>query len=275
MPGRASFSGPYAATIAHELGHDMNLAHAPCGRAGGPDAAVPYPDGSSGAWGYDASRGSLVRPSTPDVMSYCGLPDWISDYHFSRALRFRLVDERPPLVATLTAQEAESLLLWSGTDAEGEPFLNPAFVVDAPPVLPDATGEHRLTGRTASGDELFALDFAVPETADGDGSSSFAFVLPVQPGCANSLASVTLSGPGGSATLDSDTDLPMTIFLDPVTGRVRAILRELPHADVAAALAPQVGPDSLDVLFSRGMPNAAAWGRRRFGGRASVMSHVI
>ena len=71
----------------------------------------------------------LVHPSTPDLMSYCR-PKWISDYHFANALRFRLFDERPPLVAAM------SLLLWGGLDAEGEPFLNPAFVVDAPPALP-------------------------------------------------------------------------------------------------------------------------------------------
>lgn len=143
LPDRASFSGPHAATIAHELGHNMNLAHAPCGRAGGPDAAFPYPDGSSGAWGYDASRGSLVRPSTSDVMNYCGPPDWISDYHFSRALRFRLVDERPSLVPPPTAQESESLLLWGGTDAEGEPFsIRPSWSTPHPcsPMPPVSTG---------------------------------------------------------------------------------------------------------------------------------------
>ena len=53
----------------------------------------------------------------------------------------------------------------------------------------------------------------------------------------------------------------MTVLLDPVNGQVRAILRDLPQADAAAALAPQAGPDSLDVLFSRGIPDAAAWSR--------------
>ena len=98
-------------------------------------------------------------------MSYCE-PEWISDDTFTNALRFRLFDEWPPLAAMLTAQGAESLLLWGGTDAEGEPYLNPAFVVDAPPVLPDTAGDYRTTGRTASGDELFSLDFAMLETAD-------------------------------------------------------------------------------------------------------------
>ena len=101
----------------------------------------------------------------------------------------------------------------------------------------------------------------MPETADGDGSSSFAFVLPAEPGWADNLASITLSGPGGSFTLDGDTDIPMAILLDPSTGQVRGILRDMPQADAAAALAPQAGLDGLDVLFSRGIPDAAAWSR--------------
>ena len=155
---------------------------------------------------------------------------------------------------------AKSLLLWGGMDAEGEPFLNPTFVVDAPAALPDSTGSHRITGRTGGGGELFALSFAMPEVADGDGSTSFAFVLPARPDWAGNLASITLSGPDGSFTLDGDTDIPMAILLDPSTGRVRGILRDLPQAD-AAALAPQAGLDGLDVLFSRGIPDAAAWNR--------------
>ena len=92
-------------------------------------------------------------------------------------LRLRLNDAgnaQGPLHTVWT----QALLLWGGTDAEGEPFLNPAFVIDAPAVLPNAAGEHQITGRTGSGDELFSVDFAMPEVADGDGSSSFAFRAP-------------------------------------------------------------------------------------------------
>ena len=63
----------------------------------------------------------------------CG-PYWVSDYHFTDALRFHLFDEVPPLAA------ATPLLLWDGVDAEGEPFLNLVIVIDAPPALPDSTG---------------------------------------------------------------------------------------------------------------------------------------
>ncbi|MDE2763780.1 MAG: M66 family metalloprotease [Gemmatimonadota bacterium] len=94
VPGRSSFSIPSGSVIAHELGHNMHLWHAPCGGAGGPDPMFPYPDGSTGAWGYDLDGDSLVSPETPDLMSYCG-PKWISDYHFTNALGWRLHDEGP------------------------------------------------------------------------------------------------------------------------------------------------------------------------------------
>ena len=89
-PGRVSFSVPESPILAHELGHNLNLRHAPCGGAGGPDPSFPYRDGSIGVWGYDfRDGGSLVQPPRPDLMSYCE-PEWISDYHFTNALRFRL-----------------------------------------------------------------------------------------------------------------------------------------------------------------------------------------
>ena len=163
--------------------------------------------------------------------------------------------------AAMERVSTQALLLWGGANTSGQLYLNPAFVVDAPPALPETAGEHRIVGRTTSGDELFSVDFAMPMVADSDGSSSFAFVLAAEPGWAGDLANITLSGPGGSATLYSNTDLPMAILLDPKSGQVRGILRDPPQADAAAALARQAGLDGLDVLFSLGIPDAAAWRR--------------
>lgn len=260
LPGRASFSSPFSGTIAHELGHNMYLLHAPCGGGRGPDPSYPYPDGSTGAWGYDFVTGELVRPTNPDLMSYCG-PRRISDYHFTNALRHRLVDEGAPGAAA-AAGPARSLLLWGGIDADSVPFLEPAFIVDAPPALPDSAGAYEVTGQTASGAELFSLSFAIPEVADGDGSSGFVFALPVRPGWADALATITLSGPGGSFILDDDSDLSMAILRDPRTGQVRGILRDLPPVAQAARDAAAASAGSgLEVLFSRGIPGAEAWRR--------------
>ena len=260
LPGRAGFSVPRPGTIAHELGHNLGLHHAPCGGAGDPDPSFPHPDGSVGAWGYDFARGELVRPTTPDLMSYCGPPDGISDYHFANALRYRLFEARAAAVPAAAA--TTSLLLWGGAGADGAPFLNPVFVVDAPPALPDSAGAYALTGWTARGTELFSFSFAMPRTADGDGGSGFAFALPAEPGWESDLASITLAGPGGTFALNDDSDLAMAILRDPRTRRVRGILREVPLPARAAmdAAARSPGPE-LEILFSRGIPNAAAWRR--------------
>ena len=265
-PGRSNFSFPRSDIIAHELGHNLDLRHAPCGGAGGPDPSFPSPDGSIGAWGYDfRDGGRVVRPSTADLMSYCGPPDWISDYHFTNALRFRLSEadsvtlRAPPLASPV----ARSLLLWGGIDPDGAPYLEPAFVVDAPASLPRSDGDHRLVGRTATGAELFSLAFAMPEVADGDGSSSFAFVVPAGPEWEGDLAVITLAGPGGAVTLDGESDLAMAILRNPRSGQVRGILRDPPPENrvTAAAVAPGASGSALEVLFSRGMPGAEAWRR--------------
>ena len=260
LPGLAGFSIPRSGTIAHELGHNLGLRHAPCGGAGDPDPSFPHPDGSAGAWGYDFARGELVRPTIPDVMSYCGPPDGISDYHFANALRYRLFEARAAAIPA--AASARSLLLWGGVGTDGAPFLNPAFIVEAPPALPDSAGAYTLTGRTARGTELFSLRFAMSRTADGDGGSGFTFVLPADPGWMGELAGITLAGPGGSSTLTDDSDLPMAILRDPRTGRVRGILREVPPPARAAMDAAErsAGPE-FEMLFSRGLPDAAAWRR--------------
>ena len=85
----------------------------------------------------------------------------------------------------------------------------------------------------------------------------------MRPGWEGSLAAITLSGPGGSITLDAGSDYPVAILRDPRNGQVRAILRDAPdlameRADLAAALG--AGP-GLEVVFSRGIPDAAAWRR--------------
>ena len=259
--GRVSISRPRRDTFGHELGHNLSLSHAPGCNAGG-DPAFPHAGGLSGAWGYDFEGGGrLVRPSMPDLMTYCGPPDGVSDYHFTKALRFRLSDDGDASAA-MSAAPATSLLLWGGADLVGVPHLEPAFVVDAPAALPDSAGAYRITGRTAAGNELFSFSFTMPEMADGDGSSSFAFVLPVRPDWPDNLASITLTGPGGSFTLDGASNLPMAILRNPRTGQIRGILRDLASAtQVPADASGQAAGPGLEVLFSRGLPGGDAWRR--------------
>ena len=129
-------------------------------------------------------------------------------------------------------------------------------------MLPDSAGEYQISGWTETGAQLFSLRFTMPETADGDGSSSFAFVLPVLTEWEGNLASMSLTGPGGSVTLDGDSDMPMAILRNPQTGQIRGFLRDPPAATQAAAGAMGQGAGTrIEVLFSRGIPDAEAWRR--------------
>ena len=209
--------------VTHEFGHTMTLRHAPGCWPGhvdrSTDPSYPYSTGITGVWGYDfRDGGTLVRPQHPEVMAFCGgySGGWISDYHFTKALRHRLRVEVDDGTAAAAAS-VPSLLLWGGVDETGAPFLEPALVVDAPPVRPE---------------------------------------------WANTLASITLSGPGGSFTLDGETDRPIVILRDRFTGQVRGILRDLSAATlVARDTAAGSAGTGLEVLFSRGIPHATAWRR--------------
>ena len=102
----------------------------------------------------------------------------------------------------------------------------------------------------------------MPEVADGDGKSSFAFVLPVRPEWAGALSSITLSGPDGDVTLDGASDRPMAILRNPSTGQVRGFLRDLPPMTQAAMdAAGRASELGFEVLFSRGIPDAESWRR--------------
>ena len=160
------------------------------------------------------------------------------------------------------AHQQRVLFLWGGVDAEGIPHLDPAFVLDAPASLPRSEGPHKIAGRDTKGTELFSLSFEMPVIADGDGSSSFVFAVPVGEGWGDALASITLSGPAGSFTLDRNTDRPMAILRNPESGQIRRIMRDLPPGPAGREAAERAGAEAgFEVLFSRGIPDAADWTR--------------
>lgn len=251
--GRYSSSSiPVPDVIAHELGHNLSLVHAPCGGAEGPDPSFPQRDGSIGAWGFDFLNDVLVPPSDPDLMTYCE-PRWVSGYNFTNMLNHRVA--KAAGAAAFPAPATRSLLIWGGIDGEGNLFLDPAIVVDAPAVLPSSGGAYRLIGLAEDGRELFAMSFDMPVLADAEGQSSFVYALPAEAAWSDALESITLSGPEGSTTLDRESDRSVTILRDPVAGRVRAILRDSGGDALPAAVA------GLEVLYSRGIPDATAWRR--------------
>lgn len=212
-------------TYAHELGHNMNLRHAPCGSAGGPDPNYPYDDGSSGIWGYHIERGRLIDPEQyRDLMGYCS-PDWVSDYHFIRATNYRMARDAGPASAAADAPALPetTLMLW-GAAGGGELLLEPAFLIDAPAKLPEAAGPYRLEGFGPDGQQRFAFSFT-PDPVE-HGGAHFLFAVPYDPDRDGVLERVVLTGPEGEHILRAGSTPPMAIITNRATGQVRAILRD-------------------------------------------------
>ncbi len=259
----ASVGKPDPVTLAHELGHNMGLHHAPCGGAIAADMAYPYDGGAIGIWGYDFFSGRVVSASLyKDVMGYCN-PQWVSDYHFARAMGYRLFRETPTAGAAGAdrgpadlgagtdrgpAAAERTLLLW-GRIGDGELVLDPAFMVDAPATLPTEDGPYRLEGVGPRGERRFSLGFAAWPTEYGGGN--FVFTVPFDPGRDGVLERVVLSGPEGSYTLDRFGSAPTAMVTDRVTGKLRGVLREWDGAWPAAL--PVAERDS-EIVVSEGLP---------------------
>jgi len=151
------------------------------------------------------------------------------------------------------AARVPSLVVWGGLDADGKPFLEPAFLTDAMPTLPPEGRDFTLRATTEGGSEAFALRFDMPSTQDADdGQRAFVFSVPVT--WTGALESIALFGSNGSAVLDRDTDRPFRILKDRATGQVRAFLRGRQAAAVVAADA--TGAAGYETLFSAGIPDS-------------------
>lgn len=255
LPGTSSVGVSEPWVMAHELGHNLSLRHTPCGIAFDDDPNYPYGNGEIGIAGYDARGDSLISSSIPDVMGSGCEPAWISDYHFRKALEYRTgaADMAP---TSPGEGGGPRLLLWGGVDADGGLHLDPAFVLDAPTVLPSRSGRYQVQGLGAGGESLFLLSFAVDEVDHGGGI--FQFMVPFEDQWRVSLDQIVLSGPEGITRLDGETDKPMAILLDRASGRVRGVIRG-EDAVRATAFARDTGsrlmsdPD-VDTLLSRGLP---------------------
>ena len=244
-------------TIAHELGHTMGLLHAPCGDPAGTDINFPYNEGTIGNWGYDSRTNAVISPDTYDLMSYCR-PQWISDYHFIRALNHRQLNEADPTLASQVTSN-RSILLWGGINRIGDLVLEPAFVVDAPPALPPTGGPYRLSGEDAEGNLLFTLRFTMNEIADGEGST-FAFTIPVQSDWRIKLSQISLAGPEGVVSLGNETDSTVALLLDRLTGRARGFLRNWIDETSNSVVAQRMYPDpGVKIIKSKGIPKVTDW----------------
>ncbi len=249
LPGWVSVGITRPTTLAHEVGHNLSLRHAPCGDPSGVDPNFPYADGNIGVWGYDFRNGSTVPPDRgKDIMTYCRTLPWLSDYYFEK-----VIDHRAQLAAdTASAQlaathlRADMLVLWGGM-VDGELWIDPTFPMRAAPRPPDARGPYHIYGTAADGRTLFSLNFAPRE--DGHGGRHFFFTVPIEAGWEEALERITLTGPEGEAYVDQDDERRVTVVRESGTGRLRAILRDWEGA-LPDALRDEA---DLEVSMTRGL----------------------
>jgi hypothetical protein len=164
--------------MAHEIGHNFDRLHAPCGGPANPDPDYPHAGGIIGAYGYDLWSSTLLDNTTyKDVMSYCS-PQWISDYTYKEVLDFR---ESSPIGRPGQPEGAEEpcLLVW-GLRRNGEIFLEPSFMITTRPSFP-TPGPFRVEGVDASGERrwLQDFDFMIPTHMSDPTAAGFGFAVPM------------------------------------------------------------------------------------------------
>ena len=253
LNGWVSLGKPWDTELAHEVGHNLNLLHAPCGGAQDADPDFPYEIGNIGAWGYDFRDGSAMHPiRRRDIMGYCYDRGWLSDYHFEKVIGVREEKEGGGAASRRPAAGArvETLVLAGGV-RDGELRIEPLHSLFMAPKLPDRVGPYRLEGLGLGGEVEFTLSFIPGE--DKYGNKYFFFTVPMQADWEDSLERITLTGPEGEVTVDRDDPRSLTIVTDPSTGQIRAILRDWDRA-LPSALGDTAG---LEVVTTRGIVEAA------------------
>lgn len=231
-------------TIAHEVGHNFGLMHAPCG-APDVDPEFPYPFGLIGQWGFDIPNEELFHPLlTLDLMGYCAGPRWISDYHFDKALRWRLDIAHRQSVGAVQP----TILIWGRINGEGVE-LNPAFALSTRPEVPSGVGAYTVVVLGPDDQVRYQSRFEPRQVSIGDGERQFHFAIPYD----GEISRVVVTGPEGRDEIGEGTEPAMAFLRSRASGQVVAIHEDW---DRVYPLAMQgVGSDSgVQVIVSDGVP---------------------
>jgi hypothetical protein len=157
--------------MTHELGHNFNRDHAPCGVSG--DASYPYPNGALGPTPlFDVTTDQVVSSTgKADVMGYCN-GDWFSDYSYAAIQAY--LEARPQMAPFVTAafggsgsDGASDLVLVSGSIGLAGSRIDAVQAARGVPRVPPG-GEFVLRLHTAAGGrfdvpfDAAAVDHASP-----------------------------------------------------------------------------------------------------------------
>ena len=146
--GWASMGKAWDTELAHEVGHNLDLRHAPCGGAGSTDPDFPHSGGSVGVWGFDFRDSTVISPTYhKDIMGYCYDQGWLSDYFYENVIDYReQVEGKGEQLLAGAAHESDMLVLWGGVQG-GKLRIEPSFSASVSAQLPEAW-----TDRTTSRD---------------------------------------------------------------------------------------------------------------------------
>jgi hypothetical protein len=182
--------------MTHEIGHNFNLEHAPCGGPQDADPQFPYANAALGGggrnlWGYNFATNTFVDPTDParhDIMSYCS-GDTFSDYNYRLMQNYLIASNglaKPAMVNANANTGPQELLLVSGKISGDKAELSPSKSLLGVPQLPKE-GAYTLRVVTAQG--TLEYRFA-PQKLDHNGATDhFAFTIP-HPGVIGSMSVV-------------------------------------------------------------------------------------
>ena len=151
--------------LAHEIGHNYKLYHAPCPPASFPagapaniDKKWPYDDAFIHEVGFSMSKKALVASSSADIMSYCTFR-WITPYHWNK-----LVPELSAVSGSqLAGPRSATIMLVSGRVSEGGGALEDLQLLPGggEPSAQNPDGTYELVLLNAAGGTLARHRFAV------------------------------------------------------------------------------------------------------------------
>jgi hypothetical protein len=185
--------------LAHEMGHNLGLKHAPCGDPAGVDGDWPNgtnPNAELAEVGFDVALRKVLRPviDPVDLMSYCE-PVWVTVYTYNSLISKFRVSPKAGNSDPVPRTEGQFWQI-SGTISNGALTLFPVFELQTSASTASSTGSHRIEVRDASESVLFTRFFN-PESAEFKDLTTPPFFSELVP-VGTSSASILVFDSGGA-----------------------------------------------------------------------------
>ena len=154
---------------AHEIGHNLNRLHSPCGVRNGLDRSYPYSGGAIGQFGLDVTdltQYKLYADTIRDLMSYCQ-PAWVSDYTYQGLYNYLLQYGNRAMDQSQVAKDGLLIRVLAGEN--GSFTLEPVYSLKGSPFQEENESEFRVefldeSGKAIGQSMLPVLDPGDPQT---------------------------------------------------------------------------------------------------------------